>query len=592
MKHKKISQILLSILISLLFSVSIYFLFNKSIVISTLSFLLGTISFYIIDKKIKKMPYIFSFIFVMIYLIGYSLYYYLTIDYFFDSIKNAFIFITSIISFTIIFGNYLFFIMEKISKYNLFDKRKKSFSLLKTWIIILICWLPAYIGYFPGIYAYDIRMQSHELYFAKHFGYKYLSKYHPPLHTFIWGLCQDIARHLPVSSLTIYCAIQVLLVALVTAFIIKFLYKNNVKKWLIISAYLILVINPIMPIMALTTTKDVYFGMCLVMTILYFYDFLTNEKEYLDNPKKWIPLCIFITLSCLFRNNAIYAFLVVAIIILIIYRKNFKKVFIIFICPLLLFYIINGPVYTLMGLSEGNKREMLCVPIQQIGYVVSHHHKELERDILKDVDKYLDLNLISNKYNLRFADTIKTAFETENYKKDKKSFWGVWYRLLKRYPRDYINAFLETNIPYWFIGAKAIDPYAERVYIEDGIVYGNETKRYEVPDDEFVYVKMKPSKWNKAYKFYHNFASYNYISKMPVIKIFYSLAFPFVMMLFTIFMLIYNKRYKMILLVLIPFMYLMTFLLGPVSNGRYVYPIILLYPIFLLLMFKSKKRHN
>ena len=103
---------------------------------------------------------------------------------------------------------------------------------------------------------------------------------------------------------------------------------------------------------------------------------------------------------------------------------------------------------------------------------------------------------------------------------------------------------------------------------------------------------MKPSKWNKAYKFYHNFASYNYISKLPVIKIFYSLAFPFVMMLFTIVMLIYNKRYKMILLVLIPFMYLMTFLLGPVSNGRYVYPIILLYPIFLLLMFKSKKRHN
>lgn len=588
MKHKK----LLNIFISFLFSISIYYLFNDSNVISIFSFLFGVLSFSLLNKKTNKLPYIFSFIFTVIYILGYSLYYYLTYDYFFSDFKHILLLILSIVSFTIVGGNYLFFVFEKIKDINIFKKGNKPFSLLKVWISIIICWIPAYIAYYPGIYAYDIRMQSHELYFAQQFGHHYLSKYHPPLHTFIWGLCQKIAGITHLSTLTVYSTIQFLLVSLVVAYIIKFLYKQNVKKWILIVSYLFLVINPLMPIFALITTKDVYFSMTFAMVIIYLYEFVKDEEAFINNPKKYIPLLIFITLSCLFRNNAIYAFLVVSLLILFVYKKQLLKVSIIFICPLVLFYVINGPVYHLMGLSEGNKREILSVPIQQIGYVVKNHSDEINDYTLNNVNRFIKVDIIKEKYNLRFADMIKTSFNTDSYEKDRKSFWNLWYSLLKKYPKDYINAFLELDIPYWFIEASNIDPYANRVYLEDGIVYGDDAFRYEVPDGEFNYEKMEPSKWNTAYKFYHNFANNKYTSKIPLIKLVYSLSFPFVIMLFTAFILTYKKEYKKILVVLLPFMYLMTFLLGPVSNLRYIYPIMLLYPIFMFLIFDHNYNHK
>ena len=588
MKYKK----LINVLISFLFSISIYYLFNNSNVINIFSFLFGFLSFNLLNKKTNRLPYIFSFIFTVIYLLGYSLYYYLTYDYFFSDFKHILLLILSIVSFTIVGGNYLFFVFEKIKDINIFKKGNKPLSLLKVWISIIICWIPAYIAYYPGIYAYDIRMQSHELYFAQQFGYYYLSKYHPPLHTFIWGLCQKIAGITPLSTLTIYSTIQFLLVSLVVASIIKFLYKQNVKKWVLIVSYLFLVINPLMPIFALITTKDVYFSMTFAMVIIYLYEFVKDEEAFINNPKKYIPLSIFITLSCLFRNNAIYAFLVISLLILFVYKKQLLNISILFICPLVLFYVINGPVYHLMGLSEGNKREILSVPIQQIGYVVKNHSDEINDYTLNNVNRFIKVDIIKEKYNLRFADMIKTSFNTDSYEKDRKSFWNLWYSLLKKYPKDYINAFLELDIPYWFIEASNIDPYANRVYLEDGIVYGDDAFRYEVPDGEFNYEKMEPSKWKAAYKFYHNFANNKYTSKIPLIKLVYSLSFPFVIMLFTAFILIYKKEYKKILIVLLPFMYLMTFLLGPVSNLRYIYPIMLLYPIFMFLIFNHNYNHK
>ena len=570
-------------LISILFSISIYYLFNKSNIISLLSILFGFISFEIIKKyKFKKLPYIFSFIGVFIYLLGYSLYYHMSIGYFFKDINHIMILLCSFISLTIIMGNYLFYIFETIKKTNIFDRENGKFKFIPVWLSILVVWLPAYIAYYPGIYAYDIRMQYIEL-------HNVLTKYHPPLHTFIWGFCEFIGKLIHIRALTVYSTLQMILISLVTTYIIKFIHDLKVKRPIKIISYIFLVVNPLMPIFSLITAKDVYFAMCFTMVITLLYDFTNNEEEFLNTSKKYIQLYIFIVLSCLFRNNAVYAFIVLIPVLLIVYRKYLKRMIIVFVLPLIVFYIINNPFYHALGILDGNKREMLSVPLQQISYVVKYHNDEISGFTKNNLKKYITEDDIKKYFNIRFADPIKNCFSTHNYYLDKKSFYSIWFNLFKRYPKDYVNVFLELNIPYWFVDADSIDKYAGRPYLEDGAFIDNEPQRYEILPGSLSFVKMPPCKWEKAYNFYHNFASYKYVSKMPIVKTLLSLSFPFVLMVFTSFSLIYKRLYNKLLVVLLPFMYLMTFLLGPVSNLRYIYPFMMIYPIFLVLIFENKR---
>lgn len=47
-------------------------------------------------------------------------------------------------------------------------------------ILLFLCWLPCYLSYYPGIFAYDIELQTMEA-----LGTISYSRFHPPLHTFI-----------------------------------------------------------------------------------------------------------------------------------------------------------------------------------------------------------------------------------------------------------------------------------------------------------------------------------------------------------------------------------------------------------------------
>ena len=56
-------------------------------------------------------------------------------------------------------------------------------------------------------------------------------------------------------------------------------------------------------------------------------------------------------------------------------------------------------------------------------------------------------------------------------------------------------------------------------------------------------------------------------------------------MFFAMMGLIYVKKYKKLVVCMLPFWYLMTMLLGPTALVRYVYPIMLVTPIMLAWLF-------
>lgn len=165
----------------------------------------------------------------------------------------------------------------------------------------------------------------------------------------------------------------------------------------------------------------------------------------------------------------IYAFILAFVLIIVtkrIDRKSFIPIAAAVVCCIV---FINGPVYSAMGINPGNPREALSVPIQQISRAVSNHKEMISDEEKEEIELYLPFDSLEWLYNPRFADPVKEQFRSYNYVSDKGRFIILWLNLMKRFPIDYINAFLELNIPYWYIGADTIDPYSQRTYIETNI---------------------------------------------------------------------------------------------------------------------------
>ena len=64
------------------------------------------------------------------------------------------------------------------------------------------------------------------------------------------------------------------------------------------------------------------------------------------------------------------------------------------------------------------------------------------------------------------------------------------------------------------------------------------------------------------------------------------------LIIFTIIMLMYKKQYNQILLVIPSLLLWLTYILGPVSNFRYVWPLFMLYPMYIYLILSNNIKED
>lgn len=521
-------------------------------------------------KKINRLNLIVSLLFSIINSVGMNVYNYNDCFYMFKSFKQ---FIITFILFIVLFFLSYHFLNKVLPLLRKCDKKPKNKTInifknkniyLYIFIINVLLFIPILLAYYPGIFSYDSLTQYNMIFST-------ITKYHPPIHTELIHLCIILEGVLNISFIFIYSLIQLTITSYLNTRIIKFFIEKNVNKQIIVFTFIWLIINPVVRIMNIVMTKDILFSYLFLFLIIEIIKFISNDK-CINNKKNYIKMGLLILLTCLFRNNAIYVFIITFIIISIIYKKQLKQVLVLFFIQIIIFFIVNNGVYKLLGYQNGPSVEMFSVPIQQIAVVVYNHSDELTKEELETIDKYVSIEIIKQSFNYRLSDPIKDYFDVGS----KKEFLSLYLKLFFKYPGEYISEFLNLNIPYWYIGASTIDKYSQREYIE--------TDSYELEG-----IITEDSKIPSLKNYYNNIASYKLINKMPVINIIYSITFPIYLIIFTLITLIDKKKSKE-LIVLIPYILLwLTYLLGPVSNFRYIYPIFISYPLFIAMMFNSNK---
>ena len=170
-------------------------------------------------------------------------------------------------------------------------------------------------------------------------------------------------------------------------------------------------------------------------------------------------------------------------------------------------------------------------------------------------------------------------FDSSSLLSYKKTFLKIYFKLFVKFPIRYIDAFLNLCIPYWYFDASSIDKYSKRNYIETyGYNYGYYFKRQSLSKSLLNY--------------YENFSNLFYVKKIPVLYFLFSLATPFFLLLISSFILSAKKQYNGFVVIFLYMSLLITYLLGPVSNFRYIFPFVCFYPIFISFIFSSNNFFN
>jgi len=534
------------------------------------------------DRRIRIISAVCGCLFSLALVAGQSVYLSGSLDFLTADSDKIFKAIVKLVGFSCFFSALLSILLDKVQNYEGLPLLQKPAGKGKTflryiglWLTTLALWLPCYLAYYPGIMQYD-SLEQIEMAF---YGFRAYTTHHPPLHTMILQFCVWIGDVTGMEIIMVYSVIQMILMSAVMAGFMMYIVKRlSNTKVVLITLAVYYVLNPIIAIFSFEMTKDSYFLMAFLLFTMALDHYIRHPEDYRAHPVKCVLFALTILLSMLFRNNAYYVILVLFPLLLIFWGKRRGRLVlaIIFVAAIGACQVITGPVYDSLGIWGNGIHEMTAVPMQQIALTYVEEKDHLDEETVEEIGRFLDVEQIEGAYNPRFYDPIRDIVDQEVLDENRGDFFALWWKIARQYPGTYTRAFAMLNLPYWYPDAKTPDEYSKAAYIEDGITY-----------NEF-YLFERESKIPWLLEFYQNIANYSLLGGIPVINVITSVSLPIWFLLAMLAILLSRRMYRDMLTVLPSVLLWGTYILGPVSNFRYILPIFALYPFYLLLALRKK----
>ncbi len=469
-------------------------------------------------------------------------------------------------------------ILSMLENIKIFKRVNKIFKFNRSyWIIfilIIIMWIPAFLAVFPGIYSYDAGPQVLQI-----FGRMGLNAHHPLIHTFLLDGCLYLGKLIANDyniGLMIYTIIQMLIMASIFSYAINIIKKYNLPSWIQLCALLFFGLSPINQIWVLLTTKDTIFAGFLLLLLVEIIDMLIYTTEFFTSRKRTIRFSIIAILMCLFRNQGIYVFLLVIPFLIFVLKKYRKKAVIMMIIPVVIVKIITGPITSYFNIVPSNPREALSVPIQQIARVLTLKPDSVSPEEKEIIYKYIPEENIK-QYIPITSDTVKEGFNVKNFKEDPIPFFKVWLSILIKEPTIYIDSFLYGSYGYFYTDTS---PYWMTFILFDGAWL----------TDGYNILGIERNSLFPQYENYLRNVSVNLLhERVPILSTLLNQAFPFWLSMFVLAFILYQKKYRLLIPLLVVIGFWGTMLLGPLIAIRYAFPIIVCIPTIFTLIFVDDK---
>jgi len=454
---------------------------------------------------------------------------------------------------------------------------------LGSFCLLLLAWLLFYLAYYPGIMAYDITIQTGQV-----VSHAY-TDHHPILHTLLITAAFKIGSALFGSvntGMALLVLVQQMLLAASMAAGVVCLWEKGVKRWICVLIQLLCMFYPMNGYMSVSLTKDVFFSAFFVLQILCLCRLLWTRKE---GPGK-TDLCFFaagIGMQ-LFRNNGRYAFLCMAVILLLpalFARENrifWRRLLGNCVLCLVVGSLLLSALFKVTGAEQGDKREMLSMPIQQLARCMLYHGgvgvlAEDDNSISEEDKALIDAFLLDEgyrEYRPDISDPVKRHTNTYVVRYRTEDFAKTYLRLLGQHPGDFINAALAVNAGFLYVWDESHAHINENGR-DKGLGY-IQTRWVDAElNERGIY---KDSKLEGLHRILEDWADRNGYLEIPVLKYFLMPGIFLWLYLGVVGILIVRRQYGKCVPFLLVAGYYLTMFLGPTVQLRYLYPVMILWP--------------
>lgn len=423
-------------------------------------------------------------------------------------------------------------------------------------ILMLLCWLPALLSIWPGVFSYDAYDEWQQIVNGA------ITAHHPVLHVVaLGGLVEGIHTLTGSYNLGIatYTILQMVILANIFSVSIRLMQREqkvrSVWQWF---ALLFFCLSPVVQLFSICATKDILFAGAQLLFFQYALIFYQNPESIFANKKYLVGLGLSAFFTMTLRNNGLYIVLIVGILMLIRcfrkYRANFKKFAVLCLVVIAAYGIYVGPIYNILDVQKGGVQEMLSVPLQQMARVYRYEYDSLEQEDLELLYEIVPQENIES-YRPTVADFVKSGFNQSAFKEHKLEFFKLWIKWGVKHPLTYVNAFLVNTVDGWYPKA-----------VIDG--YRNDKNNYY--DYRVAEPGTKVVLLPKVHEYYDAISHDKNVQENGWSFLFLSPGWYFILFLQ---MLLYNicrKKYDTIVPFMVPMLNFATVLLGPMALVRYV----------------------
>lgn len=457
-------------------------------------------------------------------------------------------------------------------------------------LLIVLCWFPAYLAYYPAICAYDMPIQTGQIVSGSY------NDHHPLAHTLLVKGAMDLGRNLFGSVNTgigLLSFLQLLFLASAFAGGIAALHKHGVRVWVQILMLLYSAVFPIHMFMSVSITKDTIFTGFFMIVLLALCILLRKGENSLRPGRADFPLFLGAVGIILFRNNGKYAMLVLLAVLALVLlfgrarRRLWGRLFLCLAAAFLLGNLILSALFYGLNAQQGDKREMLSMPIQQLARCMLYHGGvgvlPEDDNTMSDEDKALVGDFLLDEgykeYDPRISDPVKSHTNTYVVRYRTLEFAKTYLHLLLEYPDDFINAALALNAGYlspFDVTHSAVNQDSG----EKGLGYVQTRWVEEELDVRGIY---QDSKWEGLHESLEEWADSNSYLKIPVLKYLFVPGTWLWLCLLTAGYLLVHRRFGMCIPLALFAGYYITLFLGPTVQLRYIYPVMAALPFTVLL---------
>lgn len=364
-------------------------------------------------------------------------------------------------SFTAVYGAALALLFQGTNRLSASPAKAESvFSkVLGNWAfafaLLLVCWLPVWLAFWPGIFVSDCVTQFHQYY-----NYDF-SAHHPLLHTLLLGWCVTTGIDLDPDGFSalgvaIYSMVQMVLLAAMMAWALRWLRKHRAPLWSRVCVTLLFALFPLYSIFSFSCQKDILFSGLGLLFLLELADVWQDGFKALRSPWRIVRLTVITVLMLLMRNNGVYA-LALLLPFAVAWAKGARlRLGALLLACMALYFGVNTGLKATLEAKDVDRVEMLSIPLQQMARTLQQNPDALPDDEARELIDAIYPYGFEEYYLPSLADPVKWASDYDVVDERMGDILSLWARMLPANLKPYVEAFLIQNLPYLLPGSEMI----------------------------------------------------------------------------------------------------------------------------------------